>query len=150
MKKIIYTIIILSVFASCEIDNMPKEVRIDNIYLQEYPQTYGGEVWDVFSLFAVDFPPDPYIQIHKGTQLIFTSGTFPNASGEIIKYPVNHSFNPNESYTLTVYDEDMDGDDTMGEISTFYPYSSAYGTTPDTKIVSGGGITVELELSYIY
>ena len=140
---------ILSVFASCETENTPTKVRIDNINLLTYPLTYEGEVWDVFSLFAVDYPPDPYFQISQGTELIFTSGTFSNASGEVITYSVNHDFNPNESYTLTVYDSDLDGDDTMGQISTFYPHSSSYGT-PDTKIVSGGGISVELELSYIY
>lgn len=146
--KYIFFVIVLIIFSSCEIDSDTiRKVRIDSISVLYYSSTND---WD-FALFEGEGYPDPFIRVFsENYALLYESNYELNAIGQTLNYiPFpGIELDANEQCLIGLYDWDIVGEEIMQELY-FYPYA-AYDGTPETKTISGGSLTVELVLSYIY
>ena len=153
MKKLLFIIPALFLF-SCgtdDVDVSPTAVQINALTVLNYPMLMeSGTVWDFALLFEEDENPDPFFSILSGSNPVYTSGEYYNASGGALSFSeLNIELNASSQYVFGLYDWDIDGiHETMGEFY-FNPYSYSDGT-PATKVLSSGNLTVEFSLSYIY
>mgnify|MGYP000908500214 FL=1 len=121
----------------CGQEKVPVKMRVTNITLNTFPHTdQNGAGWDVFD------GPDVYIQIKKGSTLIYKSGFIEDLATSYT-YNANAEFSdPQATYTIEVYDYDdgLTADDYMGGIN-FTPYQSGFNF-PDLYNIQCGNCVV--------
>lgn len=133
---------------ACEEQETPSIIRISRVRVTSFPATDNGAGWDLTS------GADIYVEIYKGSTLLWDSGAFiQNANPN-----TNHTWNvsgfvdlndANGQYQIFLYDyDDFDPDDLIGGY-TFVPYDNQNGF-PSTLILNSGDVDFELEVEYTF
>ena len=153
MKKLfsyLIFLLVLSTFSSCETDEtntIPTLVQVNSIAITNYP---SGNTWDI-GVTVENNHPDPFFRIYtEYGDIIYESTSLLNCTGETLNFDnVNILLNPFDQYIFSLWDEDLLGNESMGEFY-FSPYSSANGTV-ESLIINASTISIQLNnLTYTY
>lgn len=138
--------------ADCSQQITPRKIKVTKIEVTKFPATTNnGGGWDNSS------GADIYLKLFKGDTQVWKSSytyNYQNANPSTI-YPIDISpsvdlSEPNDEYTITLYDfDDFDADDFMGGI-IFTPYSKSNGFPSVLTLDANGGVAFKLYLSYIW
>jgi hypothetical protein len=136
--------------SDCSQQVTPTKIRIKQVDVTSFPATNDkGSGWDLTSA------ADIYIKIYKDDTELYNSSTYIKDAISSYKYEFELSpnvdlLNPNDQYTIILYDYDStSGDDYMGGI-IFKPYSNTNSFPTTMNLDAGGGITMTLHLSYVW
>jgi len=136
--------------SDCSQQVTPNEIKVTKVKITKFPATVSsGASWDLNS------GPDIYIEILKGSSSLYTTSTYyENADPSVIySFDLNPVLNlnePNNEYSIRLYDYDTSsGDDYMGGI-IFTPYSNTTGFPATLNLDAGGDVAFELTLSYVW
>lgn len=136
--------------ADCSQPITPKKIRITSIELTRFPATEdNGAGWDTGS------GPDLYIKLSKGDAQIWkSSNTYnyqnanPSKTYTFDVTPTVDLTDPDNEYTIRLYDyDDFDADDFMEGI-IFTPYIKSKGFPKVLTLDAGGTVAFKLHVSY--
>lgn len=138
--------------ADCSQQITPRKIKITKIEVTKFPATNdNGGGWDLTN------GPDIYLQLLKGDAQVWKSSDtydYQNASPSTIHTieisPSVDLTEPNDEYTIILYDyDDFDADDFMGGI-IFTPYTNSNGFPSVVTLDANGGVAFKLYLSYVW
>ncbi|MBX3255020.1 MAG: hypothetical protein KF862_12835 [Chitinophagaceae bacterium] len=138
--------------ADCSQQITPKKIQITGIELTRFPATNNnGAGWDTKN------GPDLYIKLFKGDEQIWQSSdtyNYQNATpSEVYTFEVMPAVDltdPENEYTIMLYDQDdYNADDLMGEI-IFTPYSGSKGFPKVLTLDTEGAVAFKLNVSYTW
>lgn len=136
--------------SSCNLQVTPDLIKISKIIVTDFPATMeNGNSWDVSS------GPDIYVIVYKGDKIIWKSDVYYEDASPSNNYDFKPDSRieitePNQEYTISIYDYDQTGSDFMGGIK-FVPYYKD-NKFPETLTLnpSGSKVAFELPLSYVW
>jgi hypothetical protein len=135
--------------ADCSQQVTPDKIRITKIVVTRFPATDNGAGWDLSS------GPDIYPEIRKGNTTLFSSSTFNQNADPSNNYsfdlnPTVEMTEPNDQYSIILYDyDDFDADDFMGGIN-FTPYSNNNGFPSAINLDAGGAVSFTIHVNYVW
>lgn len=138
--------------ADCSQLITPKKIKITKIEVTRFPATEDkGAGWDVGS------GPDIYLKLLKGDAQIWKSSTtynYQNADpSKVYSFDITPAVDladPEDQYTLILYDyDDFDDDDFMGGI-IFTAYAKSRGFPSVLTLDAGGTVAFKLYMSYVW
>jgi hypothetical protein len=135
--------------ADCSQQETPSAIKINSIEVTRFPATDDGAGWDLTS------GCDIYPIIEKGSTEIWKSSEFyqnadPDNDFTFNISPAAELNDPNDQYSISLYDfDDFDPDDFMGGIN-FTPYSSNNGFPTTINLDAGGDVAFTISVSYEY
>lgn len=141
--------------ADCGTQRTPAKITITGIKVTKFPGTKSnGSAWDDIAISSSAADPDIYVNFKKdgGSSPLLSSGTVSDVKNTTSYILPNVT--PTEitdlvvKYRLELMDEDIGGDQTMGNI-TFDLYTSS-NRFPTTLVVDNGTVGFELTLQYTY
>ncbi|MCO5240106.1 MAG: calcium-binding EGF-like domain-containing protein [Chitinophagaceae bacterium] len=138
--------------ADCSQPITPKKIKITKIEVTRFPATdNNGAGWDPTS------GPDIYLKLSKGDVQIWKSANtynYQNADpSKIYSFDITPAVDltdPQDQYTITLYDyDDFDADDFMGGI-IFTPYTKSNRFPSVLALDAGGTVAFKLYVSYTW
>ena len=135
--------------ADCSQQITPSKIRITKIEVTRFPATNSGAGWDLSS------GPDIYPELSKSSYLLWRSSIYyQNADPSVIYSfeinPVVDLNQPNDQYSITLYDyDDFSASDFMGRIN-FTPYWSNNGFPSIINIDAGGAVAFRFYVTYVW
>jgi len=134
--------------SDCSQQRTPTKIKVTKIDVLKFPPTNGGAGWDLLS------GPEIFPVIKKGATTIWESKVvFENPSpSKIYQYivsPPAELTSPLDEYTISLYDDDIDGDDYMGGI-IFTPYWNNNKFPATLDLDAGGNVAFRIYLTYVW
>lgn len=138
--------------ADCSQQITPRKIKITKIEVTKFPATNdNGGGWDPSN------GADIYLKLSKDDSQLWKSSdtyNYQNASAAAMySFDISSSVDltePNDRYTISLYDyDDFDADDFMGGI-IFTPYTNSNGFPPVVTLDANGGVAFKLHLSYVW
>lgn len=132
----------------CSQQITPTSIRLNKIDVKSFPATNNGAGWDIGS------GPDIYPVLVKGSNVIWESTTYFENANPSADYSFNVNpvvnLNPNDQYSILLYDEDgIWSDEYMGGVS-FFPYSNKNNFPNVINLDAGGDVTFKLYVTYVW
>lgn len=135
--------------SDCSQQVTPDRIRITKIDITRFPATYNGAGWDLSS------GPDIYPELSKGSTTLYSASNFfqnadPSNDYSFDLVPAIDMNEPNDQYSIRLFDyDDFDADDFMGGI-IFTPYSSNNGFPSTINLDAGGDVAFTLHVTYVW
>jgi EGF domain-containing protein len=133
----------------CSNQITPSKINLTSVRVTKFPATDNGAGWDIAS------GPDIFINIYKGTTLLYTHAVYfenadPSKDYDFVLNPLFQIDDPLARYTIELLDyDDFSADDFMGGIE-FTPYSNTNGFPTSMKIDAGGTVAFTIYMNYLF
>ncbi len=132
--------------ADCSRQITPTKIQITQIKVLRFPATKSnGAGWDLTS------GPDIFPIFYKDNQKLWESPTYYEDADQRYYYEFNCAINlnnPNDRYTVSLYDYDQGtSDEFMGGI-TFTPYNTTNNFPTTIRLDAGGTVAFDLVVNY--
>lgn len=135
--------------SDCSQQDTPDKIRISRIDITRFPATDNGAGWDLTS------GPDIYPELSIGSVTLYSASNFYQNADPSDNYtfdlsPAVDMEDPNDQYTIRLFDyDDFDPDDLMGGIN-FTPYSSDNEFPSEIDLDAGGDVAFTLHVTYVW
>ncbi len=132
---------------TCGEQETPDVINISEVTVTRLPDTTDdGGSWDFSS------GPDIYVEILKGDEIIWESDTYYENASDASDYDFDLDIQltePNEEYTINLYDYDESGSDFMGGVVRT-PYNSDNEFPDNITFDADGSVAFEISASYAW